>query len=251
MNQNRDPKRNGRTSVKHNDVMIRVAEKKNGRKEKKKEEKKERSVFKRLLSGFAIFLLTFLLICFITGMIVVGVFASYIKEYIDPVIEDFDSISTDQKLSSKMYYINYTDRENRVGEVVEIENETLHGSENRIWVNFTEMPTYLYEAFISIEDQRFWTHDGVDWKRTIGATYYFFTGGDHYGGSTITQQLIKNITNEKDVTIQRKLQEIMRALYLDKTKDKTEILELYLNTIYLSQGCYGVQAAANVTLTRT
>ena len=213
----------------------------------KKENKKEKegNIVKKVLAIIASILLTFLLVGFITGTIVVGAFAIYIKNHIDPVIEDFDMISTEQKQSSRMYYMNYTDRDNRIGEAVEIDGERLYGSENRVWVSFTEMPTYLYEAFVSIEDERFWTHDGVDWKRTIGATFYFFTGGDSYGGSTITQQLIKNITGEKDVRIQRKLQEIMRALYLDKTKDKTEILELYLNTIYLSQGCYGVQAAAN------
>ena len=249
MNQNNNRSRN-KQRVQKKDMMIRAADKKKREKMAKQTNKKdgvkERSLARRILSGIAITLLTILLIMFITGMIVAGAFAYYIKNYIDPVIDDFDTISTDQKLSSKMYYMDYTDRENRVGTAVEIDNETLHGSENRIWVSFTEMPTYLYEAFISIEDERFWTHNGVDWKRTIGATYYFFTGSDSYGGSTITQQLIKNITQEKDVTIQRKLQEIMRALYLDKTKDKTEILELYLNTIYLSQGCYGVQAASRL-----
>ncbi len=216
---------------------------KNDRKDKKKES--EGNIVKKILTVTASVLLTFLLVGFITGTIVVGAFAIYIKNYIDPVIEDFDLISTEQKQSSRMYYMNYTDRDNRIGEAVEMEGERLYGSENRVWVSFSEMPPYLYEAFVSIEDERFWSHDGVDWKRTLGATFYFFTGGDSYGGSTLTQQLIKNITGEKDVRIQRKLQEIMRALYLDKTKDKTEILELYLNTIYLSQGCYGVQAAAN------
>ncbi len=201
---------------------------------------------KKVFSTIAMVFLTIFLVGIITGTIVVGAFAIYIKEYIDPVIEDFDVISTDQNLSSKIYYMNYTDRENREGEAVELSGERLYGSENRVWVNFNEMPSYLYEAFIAIEDERFWTHSGVDWKRTFGATFFFFTGGDNYGGSTITQQLIKNLTGENEVRIQRKLQEIMRALYLDKTKDKTEILELYLNTIYLSQGCYGVQAAANV-----
>lgn len=214
-------------------------------KEKKPKKKSEGNIVKKILSVTASIFLTLFLIGFITGTIVVGAFAIYIKNHIDPVIDDFDMISTDQKQSSRIYYMNYTDRDNRVGEAIELDGERLYGSENRVWVSFTKMPTYLYEAFISIEDERFWTHNGVDWKRTLGATFYFFTGGDHYGGSTITQQLIKNITNEKDVRIQRKLQEIMRALYLDKTKDKTEILELYLNTIYLSQGCYGVQAAAN------
>lgn len=215
-------------------------------KDSRNKKNKSGSVVKKVISVTASVLLTIMLICFITGTIVVGAFAIYIKNYIDPVIEDFDLISTGQKQSSRIYYMNYTDRENGVGEPVELESERLYGSENRVWVSFTEMPKYLYEAFISIEDERFWTHNGVDWKRTIGATFYFFTGGDSYGGSTITQQLIKNITGEKDVRIQRKIQEIMRALYLDKTKDKTEILELYLNTIYLSQGCYGVQAAANL-----
>lgn len=248
MNQNKDPRqmRNTKSRVqKQANGKLKTKKPIRLRKEKKKVKDKEPNVFKRVLSSIAIVLLTILLIGFITGTIVVGAFAIYIKNYIDPVIDDFDTISTDQKLSSKIYYMNYTDRENRTGEAVEIEGEALYGSENRIWVSFTEMPTYLYEAFISIEDERFWTHNGVDWKRTLGATYYFFTGGDNYGGSTLTQQLIKNITQEKDIRIQRKLQEIMRALYLDKTKDKTEILELYLNTIYLSQGCYGVQAAAN------
>ena len=211
----------------------------------KKRVDNDENMVKKVLSIIACVILTIFLVCFITGTIVVGAFAIYIKNYIDPVIDDFDMISTEQKQSSRIYYMDYSDRENRVGEAVELDGERLYGTENRVWVSYTEMPVYLYEAFISIEDERFWTHDGVDWKRTLGATFYFFTGGDDYGGSTITQQLIKNITGEKDVRIQRKLQEIMRALYLDKTKDKTEILELYLNTIYLSQGCYGVQAAAN------
>lgn len=209
-----------------------------------KTEEKGPNIVKKIFSSIAAVILTVMLIGFITGTIVVSVFAIYVKNYIDPVIQDFDNISTGQKLSSKLYYMDYTDRENRVGTPVEIENAALYGSENRIWVSFTEMPKNLYEAFIAIEDERFWTNDGVDWKRTIGATLHFFTGGDNYGGSTITQQLIKNITGDNQVRIQRKLQEIMRALYLNKTKDKTEILEIYLNTIYLSQGCYGVQAAA-------
>ena len=247
MDKNRQLKKtsaNAAQKKKATNKNLSLKSRKKNKAEKGKKEK-EGSVAKRVISIIASILLTILLIGFITGTIVVGAFAIYIKNYIDPVIDDFDMISTEQKQSSRIYYMNYTDRDNRIGEAVEIEGERLYGSENRVWVSFTEMPTYLYEAFISIEDERFWTHDGVDWKRTLGATYYFFTGGDDYGGSTITQQLIKNITGEKDVRIQRKLQEIMRALYLDKTKDKTEILELYLNTIYLSQGCYGVQAAAN------
>ena len=174
-------------------------EKYRNKKPKAPKRPKERSVLSRVLSIIATIFLTILLIGFITGTIVVGAFAIYIKNYIDPVIDDFDMISTGQKLSSKIYYMDYQDRENRVGTPVELEDERLYGSENRVWVSYTDMPPELYEAFISIEDERFWTHNGVDWKRTLGATFYFFTGTDSYGGSTITQQLIKNLTGEKDV----------------------------------------------------
>ena len=214
---------------------------------KKKTAKKEKSVGRKILTVVLSVFLTLFLIGVITGTIVVGAFAVYVKKNIDPVIDDFDVVSTNQNLTTSIYYMKYEtdeDRVNRNGTPVEIESEQIHGSENRIWVPFSQMPENLYEAFISIEDERFWTNDGVDWKRTIGATLSFITGSGSYGGSTITQQLIKNITGENEVRVQRKLQEIMRALYLNKTKSKTEILELYLNTIYLSQGCYGVQAAA-------
>ncbi len=234
----------GKTAEKKSDEIIKTRKRKPVKKDDKNAPK-ERSILSKVLSTIATVILTILLICFITGVIVVGAFAIYIKNYIDPVIEDFDMISTEQKLSSKIYYMDYEDRVNRVGTPVELEDERLYGSENRIWVSYDDIPEYLREAFISIEDERFWEHNGVDWKRTLGATYYFVTGTDSYGGSTITQQLVKNLTGDKEIRIQRKLEEIMRAMYLDKTKDKTEILELYLNTIYLSQGCYGVQAAAN------
>ena len=103
----------------------------------------------------------------------------------------------------------------------------------------------LINAFVAIEDERFWSHSGVDWKRTFGAVMEFAGGNDSYGGSTITQQLIKNITKEDDTTIQRKVTEIFRALSLSKKRSREEILEMYLNTIHLSRSNYGVQAAAN------
>ncbi|MBQ8758697.1 MAG: PBP1A family penicillin-binding protein [Clostridia bacterium] len=103
----------------------------------------------------------------------------------------------------------------------------------------------LINAFVSIEDERFWTHSGVDWKRTFGAVMEFAGGNDSYGGSTITQQLIKNITKEDDTTIQRKVTEIFRALSLSQKRSREEILEMYLNTIHLSRSNYGVQAASN------
>ena len=99
---------------------------------------------------------------------------------------------------------------------------------------------------MSIEDKRFYKHRGVDWKRTVSAgANYFLKFSNSYGGSTITQQLIKNVTDEDDFSLQRKIQEIFWALDLETKLDKSEILGLYLNIINLSQGCYGVGAAAD------
>ena len=89
-------------------------------------------------------------------------------------------------------------------------------------------------------------HNGVDWWTTAQAVFNFLLPtGKSAGGSTITQQLIKNVTGESEVTVQRKVEEIFRALNLEKEKSKEEILEAYLNIIYLGNNCNGVQAAAN------
>ncbi len=190
-------------------------------------------------------IMTVLLVALITGTIVGVAFAVYVNNYIEVDVSEIKMLSTNQDMTTRLYYMDYSDRTNRIGTPVEIENQQLFSSENRTWVSYSEIPSYLIEAFVSIEDERFWTHSGVDWKRTLGATFYFAIGKSSYGGSTITQQLIKNVTGDNDVTIQRKVKEIMTALELEKTLDKTEILEMYLNTIYLSEHCYGIQAAAN------
>ena len=190
-------------------------------------------------------LLTLLLIGVMTGAVVGGAFAIYVKNYIDPDLEAFEYMANDQSKTTRIYYMDYSDRSNRIGKAVELEDERIYGSENRTWISYKDMPKNLVNAFVSIEDHRFWDHHGVDWIRTVKATFnYFFGSGHDFGASTITQQLIKNVTQEDEVTIQRKVTEILRALELEKVKDKTEILELYLNTIYLSQHAYGVEAAA-------
>jgi len=186
-------------------------------------------------------ILTILLIGIITGSAMACALVVYIKNYVDPVF-DIDGLKMDSNLTTFIYYENT--KEDGTTEWVEWEDERIHGTENRMWVAYEEMPEDLINAFVSIEDKRFFTHKGVDLKRTIGAVLEFASGNDSYGGSTITQQLIKNVTGDDDVTIQRKIQEILRALNLESKRSKEEILENYLNTIYLSKGCYGVSAAA-------
>ncbi|MEE1356303.1 MAG: transglycosylase domain-containing protein, partial [Clostridia bacterium] len=191
---------------------------------------------------------TILLICIITGIIVGCAFSIYIKNYIDPTIDESLLATGGTSQTTQIYYYNYEDieaRQNRTGDAVELEDQRLYGEQNSLWADYADIPQDLKDAFVAIEDKRFWDHSGVDWIRTGSAVLKFFVGNSSYGGSSITQQLVKNLTSYDDVTIQRKVQEIVCALNLEKTKSKEEILELYLNIIPLSQRCYGVQSAAN------
>ena len=126
----------------------------------------------------------------------------------------------------------------------------LSGEENRTVVSKEEMPDYLPKAFVSIEDERFYQHHGVDIKRTLGATFqYIINGGSSsYGGSTITQQLVKNLTSDKDDTgvagMIRKVKEMSKAYQVERLISKDQILELYLNIIFLGDKAYGVEVAS-------
>lgn len=200
------------------------------------------SVLFFLLNAF----LTVLLVGIITCIIVGSAFAIYVKNNVDIKIDESKFELNSTNVTTKLYYYDYTDRENRIGEAVELEDARLYGGTNSIFVPFEDIPKDLVNAFVAIEDKRFWDHKGVDWYRTIGAGANFFLGfRDEFGASTITQQLIKNITGESEYKIQRKVQEIFWALDLESKKSKEDILTLYLNVINLSQNCYGVQAAAN------
>lgn len=197
--------------------------------------------------AFTIFLdiiVTVLLICAVTGIIVGTAFAIYIKNNIDPTFDDSLIITSTNK-TSQLYYMDYTDRENRIGEPVLIEDQQLIGAQYSVWADYSSLPQDLINAFIAIEDERFWSHNGVDWFRTIAAAAnQVLHIKDTFGGSTITQQLVKNATGDDDFTIQRKIQEILRAMNLESTHSKEEIITMYLNIISLSQNCYGVQSAA-------
>ena len=202
----------------------------------------------RVLSYVLNVVFTLMLIFVITGVIVACAFSIYIKNYIDPNIDESLLETGGTSQTTQIFYMDYEDAEarlNRTGNAIELEDQRLYGEQNSLWADYADIPQDLKDAFVAIEDKRFWDHAGVDWVRTGSAVLKFFTGTTSYGGSSITQQLIKNITQYDDVTIQRKVQEIVCALNLEKTKSKEEILELYLNIIPLSQRCYGVQSAAN------
>lgn len=180
-------------------------------------------------------LLGILLVCAVVGVVCISVIAIYGYSVVhgDAVFN-----LTDEKYSqNQTSFIYGYDADGK-----EVELTRLHGEENRIWVNLDDMSEYMDDAFIAIEDERFLKHHGVDWKRVISVIVLSKNKGQ--GGSTITQQLIKNLTDENDVTVVRKFNEILSALNLEKNYNKDEIIEAYLNTIFLSEGCYGVKTAA-------
>ena len=185
-------------------------------------------------------LATVLLISVIAGILFSVDMAAYLK---DDVLVSSDMSLDDYSLSqtSFIYALN-----KQSGEYEELQQ--IYATENRIWAGIDEIPEEMINATVAIEDKRFFEHQGVDWRRTISAcgSMFFGSGGDSFGGSTITQQLIKNLTGDDQVTVRRKLQEIFRALQFEKKYTKREIIEWYLNTIYLGEGAYGVKSAANV-----
>lgn len=183
-------------------------------------------------------IMTLCLIGVITGVIVGGAFLLYAKDNIDTSVDDFADLIKDKDLTTRVGYLDAD------GKYVDLPSESLSAGEKRSWVKYSDFNKYIADAFVVIEDKRFEQHKGVDWLSTIKVTIQYFTGQGMRGASTITQQVIKNVTENDDVTIQRKAQEILKALNLEKKYDKTEILEMYLNSVYLSQGCYGVGAAA-------
>ena len=181
--------------------------------------------------------LVVLLVCTLAVVTVYGTI--YVSKNLDrgaPVsLADYDP-----KLTTKFFA---QDPNGEEGEFILV--ETISGAENRIWAPYDMIPENLKNAVIAIEDKTFWEHKGVNWRRTVAAFgNMFLTMRSNFGGSTITQQLIKNTTGNDDVTVQRKFQEIFQAMEFEQTYSKEQILENYLNTIYLGENCYGVRTAA-------
>ncbi|MEG2039125.1 MAG: transglycosylase domain-containing protein [Oscillospiraceae bacterium] len=197
-------------------------------------------IIKRLLHLAGRGFLTMILVGIITGSIVASVMAVYIFKSLDGA-GDINLNDLDMKYTTIMYA---TDKQS--GEQYELKR--LQSSENRIWVDFKDMPEGLWQAAIAAEDKRYMEHKGVDWKRTAAAfinQYVIKILPGTQGGSTITQQVVKNITGEKEVSPARKINEIFSALKLNKQYSKQEILESYLNTINFGGNTHGAQAAAN------
>lgn len=193
-------------------------------------EKKSKNNKKKKRKFLKVTLLIILLITLVGTGIVGGLVYGAIKDV--PVI---DASNIDNLLNQNSFILDQN------GNIV----EKVLAEENRTAESLDNMPDHLQKAFISIEDERFYDHFGVDLRGILAALVEDIKAGAKVrGASTITQQLAKNVylTNEK--SIQRKLKEAYIAIKLEKQLTKDQILESYLNKIYLGQGAYGVKEAA-------
>ena len=193
---------------------------------------------KRFFKGLFKFLLTAFTICFV-ALFIAGISLSI---YIFTLASEPTGIDLKAKSLNQTSFIYIKDDE--TGEFKEY--QTLYSTENRIWVDNQDIPQAMKDAVVAIEDKRFYEHNGVDWARTLSAVVNLATGEDTYGGSTITQQLIKNITDDNEVSINRKLREICKALKLEDEYTKDQILEAYLNVVNFGNNCQGVESAAQL-----
>ncbi len=202
---------------------------------------KKINISKSKLKKIGMSLLALFLVFVIIASVAITALTIYVVEFLGPD----DSIDLRSLKLSYATVVYGTDSSGEEFEVGRIFND-----ENRVWVDLQDIPQHVQDAFVYTEDERFMKHEGVDWKRTIGsfANLIFDFWGTRQGGSTITQQLIKNATGENETHglagIKRKVEEIFRAISLEKKFYKDEILENYLNIIHLGNRTGGVQAAS-------
>ena len=190
------------------------------------------SVIKIALGAVA----TVLMIVLICGIVFVGILGDYLQEDILP--NSYIDLSNMDLSQTSFFYA--VDKDGNIQVLQQV-----HTSDDRQWASIEDIPESLVKAAVAIEDKRFYEHQGVDWITTIKACVNMFMGGDsEFGGSTITQQFIKNYTGDDAVTVQRKVIEIFKAQQFEKEYDKDVVMEWYLNYIYFGRGCYGVKSAA-------
>ena len=199
---------------------------------KNRKPKKERPRLKKFLR-IATVVCSIVLIC---GTVAVTYVYNFADEYVNGSKKvDLDVYKANQAQTSIIYAYDSNK------ELVELLR--LHGAENRVWIEYDDIPQDMIDAFRDLEDKRFEEHNGVDWYGTV---FGVVSSGFERGASTITQQLIKNVTKENGRTVSRKFYEILNALNVERFYHKKTIMEFYLNTIYLGNGCYGIKTAAEV-----
>ena len=178
------------------------------------------------------------------AVITLTIVGSALTVFVVNLMDDTSEVKLDDVSTSYTTYI-YA----KQGEDWLVYDMISNEGEKRVWASLEQIPQFVRDAFIYSEDERFNSHDGVDFFGIAVAAMEIVTGQSRRGASTITQQTIKNITGDDDVKgtagYERKIREIYRAVQLEKEYSKDDILEAYLNIVPLDQNIYGVQAAAN------
>ena len=173
-------------------------------------------------------------ICLIIVVMLVGFIAYFFNLTSGLKIDDTKFVSAISEPSLTLLSVDGT----------KIDLSELNGEK---YISIDELPKYVVDGFVATEDKRFYTHSGIDFKRMVGATINNIkNGGLREGASTISQQLIKNTHLSNEKTFERKFKEIKLAREFERKYSKKKILELYLNTIYFGNGCYGIEKASNL-----
>ncbi len=209
-----------------------------GHSNKRRKKKKKVNPIKKTFAVIGTVLLSLLLIVLITGSILAAALTVYVVRFVENTTIDINLDNLDESYTTFVY--GYDEN----GAVVELEK--LSRNADRIPVALDTVPQYVREAFVYTEDARFYEHSGVDWKRTFGAfvNEILKMWSGRQGGSTITQQLIKNVTGDDSPNWDRKMREIIRAGQLEQYCTKDKILEAYLNYIGFGGKTAGVEAAS-------
>ena len=222
---------------------------------KKRKKKRSTNPAVRVLKIIGTALLSIFLILIITCSIFATVLTIYVLNFADTTT----TISLDKTETSNISRFLSVNPDYDEDDVDSQEYDLYYALKNSnkhvVWADLEDIPQYVQDAFVYTEDERFYSHDGVDFKRTFASFVNVFIpiyGGRQIGGSTITQQTIKNITGDDSRDsihgIERKIREIFRSINVEKTYTKEDILQSYLNLVPLTTQEYdiiGVQAAAN------
>jgi penicillin-binding protein 1A len=174
-----------------------------------------------------------ILIAILGALTLVGLLA-YMLVFVAPNVPAIDAVTDYQpKIPLRIYTADHA----LIGEF---------GEEHRDFIAISKVPELMKKAVLAIEDKRFYEHGGIDWIRALGAAKSNLAGGFHQGGSTITMQVARNFFLSRDKLIGRKLNEVALAYKIEAALSKEQILELYMNQIYLGQRSYGFGSAAKI-----
>lgn len=206
----------------------------------RRKKKKKFSVGRFIAKTIGWIFLTVFTLCVI-GVLTMGIFAKIFLTYVDTTLRPSLGEVTAEEMSLSLASTVYDKNGTAIRTLYDNSGDS---GGNRELIEYRDLPGHLVDALVAIEDKRFWEHKGVDWWGTARATIFSVTGSKTQGGSTITQQLVRDMYDDTEVTVKRKFREILRSLEFEKSTSKEDIITQYLNTVYFGAGCYGIQTAA-------